>query len=172
MRRLTVLRHAKSSWGDKDLDDFNRPLNDRGWKSARRIGKEMKRRKMRFDFAVASPAARVRETIDGLVETYGSPTFPIHFDSRVYMATAPDLIKVVREIPSHAKAVLLVGHNPGLEQLIVALAKDDRSGLRARVADKYPTGALAVIEFDIDAWREVGEARGELTDLIVPRDLD
>lgn len=172
MKRLTVLRHAKSSWDDHSLDDFNRPLNDRGWKAARRIGKEMKHRNMRFDFAVASTAARVRETIDGLIETYGQPDFPIHFDARIYMASTDTLMEVVRDIPSDAERALLVGHNPGLEQLIVALTQDDHDGLRARVEGKYPTAALAVMKLDIASWGDLEPASGKLTELILPRDLD
>lgn len=172
MKRLTVLRHAKSSWDDHSLDDFNRPLNDRGWKAACRIGKEMKHRKMCFDFAVASTAARVRETIDGLIETYGQPDFPIHFDARIYMATTATLMEVVRDIPDEAERALLVGHNPGLEQLIVALTKDDDQGLRARVEGRYPTGALAVMKLDIGTWNDLRAESGKLVELIFPRDLD
>ena len=83
MKRLIVLRHAKSSWDEPNLDDFDRPLNARGWKAARRMGTELKRRDMQFDLALASPALRVRETLNGLADGYGVFDFPIQFESGI-----------------------------------------------------------------------------------------
>jgi phosphohistidine phosphatase len=170
VKRLTVLRHAKSSWDHASLGDFDRPLNERGWKDARRIGKELKHRRMTFDLGLASPAARVRETIDGLIETYGEPTFPIHFDKRVYLAETSELFTLVRAIPDEAHAALLVGHNPGLEQLLVELGRD--GNYRDRIAEKYPTAALAVVELPVKSWAEVGPGSGTITTLILPKELD
>jgi phosphohistidine phosphatase len=172
MKRLTLLRHAKSSWDEPNLDDFDRPLNDRGWKSARRIGKEMKRRHMRFDLGLASPAARVRETIDGLTETYGEPDFAIRFEPRIYLASVETLLQIVREVPADVKGALLIGHNPGLERLVVELTRDDKDGLRAKVGEKFPTAALAVIELPADDWAEMKPGCGKLIELILPKELD
>jgi phosphohistidine phosphatase len=172
MKRLTVLRHAKSSWHHPGRDDFDRPLNERGWKAARRIGKELKHRKMNFDLGLASPAARVRETIDGLIEEYGQPTFPIRFEKPIYLADAGALLDLIRAIPDEVNAALLIGHNPGLERLLVELGKDDRKGLRDRVADKYPTAALAVVELPVKHWSKVEPGSGTITALILPRELD
>ncbi len=99
MKRLTILRHAKSSWDDASLADFNRPLNDRGWKAARRVGRELKRREIHLDLCVASTAARVRETLDGLVEGYGKPDFEIRFEPRIYEASLATLLEIVRGLP-------------------------------------------------------------------------
>ncbi len=93
MKRLTILRHAKSSWDDASLADFNRPLNDRGWKTARRLGRELKKRAVHFDLCVASTAARVRETLDGLVEGYGEPDFEIRFEPRIYDSDPGDIAR-------------------------------------------------------------------------------
>ena len=172
MKRLAVLRHAKSDWGDPGIDDFNRPLNARGWKSARRIGKEMKHRRMRFDFGLASPAARVRETIDGMTETYGEPQFPIRFEPRIYGASVETLVELVRAIPADAEAALVVGHNPGFERLVVELTKDDREGLRDRVAGKFPTAAMAVIELPAASWAAVEPGAGQVVELLLPKELD
>ena len=171
MKRLTVLRHAKSSW-DQPLDDFDRPLNERGWKAARRMGRELKHRKMTFDVAIASPAARVRETLDGVSEAYGDFPFPVRFDERIYMASSDALLELVRALPEQAKSALLVGHNPGLERLIVALTSDDERGLRGRVAEKYATAALAVVELPAKHWSEVEFGSGKVVELILPKELD
>jgi phosphohistidine phosphatase len=172
MKRLTVLRHAKSSWGEPDRDDFDRPLNERGWKTARRLGCELKHRGMRFDFALASPAARVRETLDGLAETYGEFPFAVRFESRIYMASEEILLELVRTLPDTANSPLLVGHNPGLERLILRLTRDDARGLRERIVDKYPTAALAAIDLPVGEWRSVQDASGSVAELILPKELD
>lgn len=172
MKRLTILRHAKSNWGDASLDDFNRPLNARGWKAARRMGKELKHRNFTFDFAIASPAARVRETIDGLIDSYGEPRFPIRFEPRVYAASVETLVELVHELPPDADNVLIVGHNPGLERLVTSLTHDDGKGLRDRIAGKFPTAALAVIELQVSEWLEVEPGGGTVVELILPKELD
>jgi phosphohistidine phosphatase len=172
MKRLTLLRHAKSDWGDPGLDDFNRPLNERGSKAARRMGKELKHRHMNFDFALASPAARVRETIDGVTETYGEPKFPIRFEPKMYGASVAALLELIRELPAEAEDALLIGHNPGLERLVVELSHDEGHGLRDRATGKFPTAAVAVIDLPVSSWTDVGPGKGKLAELILPKELD
>ena len=172
MKRLAVLRHAKSSWADASQDDFDRPLNERGWKAARRLGREMIRWKMRFDCGVASPAARARETLDGVAQGCGELQFPVRFEPKAYLADPDTLLELIRELAGEAERVLLVGHNPGLQQLVVELSQDDPAGLRKRVIDKFPTAALAVIDLDVAGWREVSPGRGRLCELILAKELD
>lgn len=172
MKRLTVLRHAKSSWAEPNADDFDRPLNERGWKAALRIGRELKHRKMTFDLALASPAARVRQTLDGMQEGYGEFAFELRFDGRIYMALASTLLGLVRDLPESAVAALIVGHNPGLERLVVSLTRDDDHHLRRRVQQKFPTAALAVLELQANTWKDVDEGSGRVAELMLPRDLD
>jgi phosphohistidine phosphatase len=171
VKRLTILRHAKSSWNDPHLDDFNRPLNDNGWKAARRMGRELKKRDMKFDLVIASPAARVRETIDGLTEKL-QLNVEIRFEPRMYAASEEILLNIVRDIRESAHAPLLVGHNPGLQQLLVALTHKDPDDLRSRVEEKFPTAALATIELPAHRWTEVTPATGKITELILPKELD
>jgi phosphohistidine phosphatase len=171
MKRLTLLRHAKSSWDDPRLDDFNRPLNERGWKAARRMGREMKHRGMHFDLVLASTAARVRETIDGVQEKFDFDA-PIQFEPKMYGATEQELFSLVRALPESVHSPLLVGHNPGLERLVVQLTYDDDQGLRRRVAGKYPTGALTVIELPTGRWADMIPESGLLVELILPKELD
>jgi phosphohistidine phosphatase len=170
MKRLAVLRHAKSSWADAGMEDFDRPLNDRGRAAARLIGAELARRKLRFNLVLASTAARVRETIDGVKREYRFDS-EIRFEPRIYEASAGRLLELVRALPDPCESVLLVGHNPGLQELLLDLTDRDETGLRDRVREKYPTAALAVVEFPADRWAKLRGGSGRIVDLIVPRDL-
>ena|SRR5437868_4262901 len=171
MKRLSILRHAKSSWDDAGLDDFNRPLNERGWKSARLIGRELERRRLRFDVVLASTAARVRETIDGVQDKFDFAA-PIRFEPSIYEAGEATLLELVRSLPDDIRAPLIVGHNPGLERLVSGLTRDDDKGLRRRVAGKFPTAALAILELPAKRWAEVEPGSGEVVELILPKQLD
>lgn len=171
MKRLGILRHAKSSWDQAGLNDFDRPLNERGWKAARRIGKELKRRGVHFDLVLASMAARVRETIDGVQEKYHFDA-PIQFDPRIYLASPETLLSILHALPESVHAPLMVGHNPGLERLVVELTRDDDQGLRHHVAQKFPTAAFAVVELPARRWSEVEAGSGKLSELLLPKELD
>jgi phosphohistidine phosphatase len=171
VKRLTILRHAKSDWGDPGADDHDRPLNERGRNAARAIGREMNRRGMRFDHVLASTALRVRQTLDGLREQCRIEA-EIDFEPRVYGATEEMLLYLIRGLPEGAQSALLVGHNPGLGRLLVDLTHDDPNGLRKEVAGKYPAGALAIVELPAEQWTDVKPASGEIAALILPRDLD
>jgi len=171
LKRLALLRHAKSSWDDPGLDDFNRPLNERGWKAARRIGRELATRGLNFDVVLSSTAARTRETIDGVQENYDFGA-QIALEPQLYGASEAALLEIVRGLDESVKAPLIVGHNPGLEQLVAGLTRNDRRGLRQRVAGKYPTAALAIVELPASRWAEVERATGEVVELILPGELD
>jgi phosphohistidine phosphatase len=169
VKTLTILRHAKSDWGDSKLDDFDRPLNDRGWKAARRIGSELKHRGIEFDLVIASPAARVRETLDGVTEKL-KPNVEIRFEPRMYLASVEDLLEIVRRLPESVRAPLLVGHNPGIHQLVLDLTRAGSE--RNKVVHKFPTATLARIGLPADRWRDVARGSGKLAALILPRELD
>jgi phosphohistidine phosphatase len=125
---------------------------------------------MTFDFALASTAARVRETIDGFIEGYGRPDFEIRFEPRIYEASVATLLDLVHGLPEDAAAVLLVGHSPGLERLIVELSAPDE--LRDRVAGKFPTAAVAVVDLTPKHWKDVQPGGGRIAELILPKELD
>jgi len=171
MKRLSVLRHAKSSWSEPQLDDFDRPLNERGWKSARRMGREFEHRGKHFDCVIASTAARVRETIEGVQEKFDFRA-PIRFEPGIYLAGVDTLVSLVRELPDDVCAPLLVGHNPGMHELIIGLSRDDKRGLRRSVAAKFPTAGFAALELPADNWSDIQPGIGEIAELIFPRDLD
>jgi phosphohistidine phosphatase len=169
MKTLTLLRHAKSTWDDPVARDFDRPLNRRGRKAARAVGAEMRRLGLEFDAVIASPAVRVKETLDEVEQGYGR-ALGTGFDKRVYLATADTLLDLVRSADEAAERLLLVGHNPGLES--IALELTSGTGPRDDVAIKYPTGALAEIELPAEEWNAVAPGTGRLTRFIRPRDLD
>ena len=171
MKRLAILRHAKSSWGDPGLDDFDRPLNARGIAAARAMGKALKRRGLHVDHVLASPAKRVRETLEQVAKCYGKLP-ETRFDETIYLASPATLFEFVRDLPEGSRAPLLVGHNPGLERLLLKLTRDDAHGFHDRVAQGYPTGALAIVELPAPSWADIEPASGEIVDLILPRELD
>jgi phosphohistidine phosphatase len=168
MKSLTLLRHAKSDWDDPALSDFDRPLNGRGRNAARAMGREMRALGLAWDRIVASPAARVTETIDGLIESYG-PLAPV-YDEAVYLASLETLLDIVRATDGADETLLLVGHNPGMERLALLLSRG--GALHDEIALKYPTGSLAEIAFAVDHWRDVAESGGTLTRFLRPRDLE
>ncbi|HEY7809442.1 MAG TPA: histidine phosphatase family protein [Allosphingosinicella sp.] len=170
MKTLTLLRHARSDWDDQVQRDFDRPLNPRGRRAARTVGREMKRLGLAFDHCIASPAVRVRETLAEVEAAFG-PLEP-RFDQRIYLADPDTLLDLVRAAPEEATSLLLVGHNPGLEMLALSLAARGASPLIGEVEVKYPTGTLAELSLPVERWADVTEGRAQLIRFIRPRDLD
>jgi phosphohistidine phosphatase len=170
MTILSIMRHAKSSWDQPGVEDFARPLNDRGRKAARRVGHELKHRHVRFDHVLASPAARVRETLLELADGYGELP-AIAFDERLYGAGIGTLLDVLRSVPAQVHSPLLVGHNPGLHELVLTLTQGG-GDLRRQVAAKFPTAAVAIITSPAERWDELEPGSGEIVELILPREVD
>lgn len=170
MKNLTLLRHAKSGWDDGVRRDFDRPLNPRGRRAARTLAVEIKARGLAFDLVLASPARRVVETIEALAADYG-PLRP-EYDPRLYLASTATLLEIVRATPDEVERLLLVGHNPGLEELALGLSHGDEGGLRGEIEVKYPTGTVAQIELPVERWADVEKGIGRIERFIRPRDLD
>jgi phosphohistidine phosphatase len=169
VRTLYVLRHAKSDWGDPSLKDFDRPLNERGRKAARAMGKEMRRQGAKPDLVLASPAVRAQQTLERVQDGFGEE-FAMTNDHRIYNAELSTLIDVVRSAPDNAKRVMIVGHNPGFQELVLALTSGPVE-LREEVAEGLPTGALAELSFDRKSWSDIAPGPGRLERLTKPRDL-
>jgi phosphohistidine phosphatase len=161
MKTLMLLRHAKSDWDDPSLKDFDRPLATRGERDAPRIGKTLGKRGPAPDLIISSPAARARATIEAVISA-ANLDCEIRFDESVYGASSPELMKLIRRLPDGSSSVLLVGHNPGFEDLVGRL-----SGSRERM----PTAALACIVFQIDHWEDVNDEAGKLAWLLTPKQL-
>lgn len=172
MKILGLFRHAKSDWNDAVARDFDRPLNQRGRKGAAAIGKHIGEHGIRWQKVLASPAVRVTQTIEIAAEA-SRTTPPVIWDRRIYLASSATLMDVLRELEGDPKAVMMVGHNPGLEDLIFDLVPDDGSSpLRDLVEEKFPTAAYAVLELPIDSWADISEGTARLVHLVRPRDLD
>ena len=170
MKTLTLLRHAKSGWDDPVTRDFDRPLNRRGRRAARTVGAEMRKLGLAFDRVLASPARRVVETLEEVAETFG-PLEP-EYEQRLYLATTETLIELLRATDESVERLLLVGHNPGMECLALALSGGSDNALRGEIELKYPTGTLAEIALDVEGWWQVDGGCGKITRFIRPRDLD
>lgn len=175
MKTLTLLRHAKSGWDDPVQRDFDRPLNPKGRRAAATVGRHLKREGFGFDHVVASPALRVQQTLDEVASGYGRAITP-NWDRRVYLASAATLLDLIHELPDTAAAALLVGHNPGLEDLVLLLVPDAGpkagGGPRDAVEEKYPTASVAELSFPVDRWADVAEGGATLNRFVRPRDLD
>ena len=172
MKTLGLFRHAKSDWNDARLRDFDRPLNKRGRKGARLMGKHIRDYPVDWDRIIASPAVRVAETIEIAAEEAGKGP-PIIWDRSVYLASSVTLMDLLRDLDDDLDAIVLVGHNPGLEDLIFDLVPDDgTSPLRDSVEVKFPTAAFAVLELDIDRWEDIDDGCARFVHLMRPRDLD
>lgn len=160
-KRLLLLRHAKSSWDDPALADHDRPLAPRGRKAAKRIGRHLRHEGTAVSLVLCSSARRARETLDRV-----APGGRIEVESELYGASAGQLLERLRRVPDEAGTVMLVGHNPAIQDLLVALASEPGD----LAAQKFPTGALATLGFS-GPWRSLGPARAELTGLVTPREL-
>jgi phosphohistidine phosphatase len=161
VKRLWLLRHAKSSRDDPGLPDHDRPLALRGRKAAKHVGRWASENGLRPELVLCSTARRTRETLDLLLDELGAPH--VELDDSVYGASAFELLERLRIVPSSVEALLIVGHNPGLQELCGVLAPPEPPA--------FPTGALAQLLLEVDDWRQVGPACAELVGLVVPRSL-
>jgi phosphohistidine phosphatase len=162
MKTLLLLRHAKSDWGDSSLRDFDRPLAPRGKRDAPRIGKALRKRGTLPDMIVSSPAARARATVEAMTQA-AKLAKEIEFDEAVYGASSSELLKLIGRLPDRSACALLVGHNPGFEDLLGRLTGSH---------ERMPTSALACIEFGVDHWDDVEDKKGRLVWLLTPKQLD
>ena len=175
MLTLTMLRHAKSSW-EEPLDDFDRPLAPRGEKAAPEIGAALAARGLHPDLILCSGAVRARETLTLVLEKLGRPAPEVIYDDALYMAAPRMLLRRLhgigsafqRDTPRH---VMLVGHNPGFEELALLLIGSGSAEDRARLAAKFPTAAAAVITFDVDGWAAIAPGTGRLEHFLTPKRL-
>jgi phosphohistidine phosphatase len=159
MKTLLLLRHAKSGWDDPGLKDFERPLNGRGLRAAPLVGRFMRRQKLTPELILCSPALRTRETI-GLVRDAAHFDAPVRFDERIYEASAERLCEVISQIEERVNHALLVGHNPGLEELIFYFTGEEK---------RMATSALAQITLDVEKWGKTRAGCGSLDWLVKPK---
>ena len=158
---LYLLRHAKSSWKNASLRDFDRPLKGRGRDAAKQIGKRLVSEKPQPEIVVCSPAARTRETAD-IVLKHAKLKVDVKFDERIYEASLRDLLKVVADIPDEKQVAMMIGHNPGFEELVAYLSGEHR---------RMPTCAVAKIRLDAASWKDVKAGEGTLEWFVAPKEL-
>ncbi|MFD5478274.1 SixA phosphatase family protein [Streptomyces hawaiiensis] len=166
-RRLVVLRHAKSAW-PLDVADHERPLAPRGRRDAPAAGRALADADLLPDLALCSTAVRARRTWDLAAAEWGTPP-PVRRDRRLYAAGPSGLLTVVHEVPAEVETLLLIGHNPGLEELVLALAGDGLDDTLEQVRTKFPTSAIAVLSWRGTAWRALAPGTALLTSVTVPR---
>lgn len=166
MKKLGLLRHAKSDWGPSDKRDFDRGLNARGRRGAALMGAHIREEGTAWDFLIASPARRVKLTL----ESAAIGVAP-RFDERLYLADA-DTVRDVLAV-CEGDAVLIAGHNPGIGDMILELvAPNQENTLFDEAKLKFPTAALAILDLPIDSWAELRPESGKLVHFKRPRDLD
>lgn len=162
MKTLYLLRHAKSSWDDTTLSDFDRTLNERGLRAAPLMGRKIFEEKFPVDLIVSSPAKRARETAR-LLKDAADIDGEILFDERIYEASPRALFEIVSEISDEKNAAMLVGHNPGLEGFVKILTGK---------IEAMPTAALAVIDLNVERWSLIAPNCGNLRRVLRPKSIE
>lgn len=162
MKKLFLLRHAKSSWEDHGLSDFERPLNERGLTAAPFMGETMRSRELLPDVIIASPAKRAKQTAE-LVRSAALIDSELLFDGRIYAASTSELLEVVLELENDFNIAMMVGHNPGFENLVRVLTGE---------FEIMPTAALALIDLQIEQWRDIAPGSGNLQSVLRPKELN
>lgn len=165
-RRLVVLRHAKSAW-PPDVADSERPLAPRGRRDAPAAGRWLREADCVPELVVCSPARRTRQTWD-LVAAQLGVTTPVTHDARIYAASAGELLGVVREVPAQVRTLLLIGHNPGVQELVLMLAGEADGYALEQTRTKFPTSAIAVL-YVPGVWSSLEPGAARLAEMVVPR---
>jgi phosphohistidine phosphatase len=174
VKRLLLLRHAKTIPAGPGIEDHERELTTRGRDDAPAIGRYMAERNFALDLILSSTSRRTVETAD-MVTAQLPGAQQIDYVEALYLAAPAALLAAIRGVPEKVKTLMIVGHNPGMELLAAMLAREpvkrkerDRYDL---IEEKFPTGALVVLEFDVSRWRDVRPGQGVLIDFVRPRDL-
>jgi phosphohistidine phosphatase len=163
MKRLIIVRHAKSSWDDPTQDDFNRPLNKRGKRDAPRMGKHLKEKDFAIDLFLSSPAKRALTTCKKIAEVVNFPEAKIKTDQSLYHADEDEILQVVRSVPDSATIAVLFGHNPGLTDFVNRL-------LNAHIVN-IPTCGMVSCLLDVTSWKETRWGQGKLEFFDQPKKL-
>ncbi len=161
MKKLYLIRHAKSSWKNPGLEDFERPLSKRGLKDAATMGKILKKASLKPDMVITSPARRAQETAEIIVDKIGFSIDRVVLEDDVYDATTYELIEIINNLDDQLDTVVLFGHNPGMTNLANLLNEVE--------IDNIPTCGIFVIEFDVKSWKKVSEKSGSFVSFDIPK---
>ena len=165
--QLHLLRHAKSSWDDPGLADHDRPLSARGRKAAKRLARVIDAEGVRPQLVLCSPAVRATQTLERVLDALGSPE--VRLDEALYHASAEGLLSRVHAIPEDVSDAVVIGHNPGLAELCLLLARPGAH--RDRIAGSLPTGAFATLAADTSSWEGLDAGSAHIVRLLLPREL-
>jgi phosphohistidine phosphatase len=166
--RLYLLRHAKSSWDDPELADHDRPLAKRGRRAAKAVARYLREHELAPELVLCSTARRARETLEHVEPALAAPE--VRFERELYGASAGALLERIRDVPDRVTSVMLIGHNPAIEELALALAGPAQA--RCKLGPKYPTAALATLALSGPSWRDFDRGEAEFVDFVRPRDLE
>lgn len=169
MKRVAFLRHTKSSWDDESITDFERPLSSRGLTAAPLMGNEIKRLEIDPEIILCSPSRRTRDTLRLTSLENSLVNKKILFDEELYLATPDILLSKIRSLPNETSRALFIGHNPGLQNLILLLVQFDNSNNFKKIKEHFPTGSLALIEFSENNWQNIRQGTGSLLYFSSPR---
>ena len=169
MKRLWLLRHAKSSWDQPGLADADRPLAPRGRRAADLLAAHLAAAEVRPTVVLCSSSLRTRETLAAILPALGD-ALEIRIERALYGAGAAQLLDRLRQVPNKASSAMLIAHNPGIQDLALALAAE-RAGA-GWAGEKFPTGALATLELDVERWRDLDHGTATATTLVTPRSLE
>ncbi len=170
MKTLYLLRHGKSQPPDFNTDDFDRSLNERGVYDCEIIGQWLTSKQSKIDKIVVSGARRTRETHERLVETFQTKA-TVELEEALYLARSEFLRGFVRRLEDDLQSVMLIGHNPGMHELAFDLCKNKKDTVASELQEKFPTCALAVIQFHVESWGLIESGEGKLIHFITPRML-
>jgi len=171
MLRLWLLRHAKSAWDDPSQNDFDRKLSPRGKRACRRLAQHLLARGVVPEAILCSPAARTRETYERLRRQLVVLPDPV-YDATLYLAEPKVLLNAIHSTPARNRDLMLIGHNPGLEDLAAQLTGSASGDAQERLRQKYPTGGLSELTFPVKHWSEVAPRSGYLASFVTPAQLD
>ena len=174
MKRLVLLRHAKAEPAGSGIDDRKRELLPRGRDDSSAMGKHLARRNIAFDLILSSSARRSVDTLERICGQLPA-TQRIEILDALYLAAPRELLATIRSVAENVKTLMLIGHNPGVEQLAASLAREPVKRKERDyfdlIGEKFPTGAMVVLDFSLRRWRDIGPSQGKLIDFVRPRDL-
>ncbi len=170
MKTLFLLRHAKSSWSEPGLADFDRPLSERGRRAAPLIARHLARGGPLPDLILCSAARRTRETLALMLPGLARDAV-VRIESGLYGADAATLLGRLQRIETAVDCVLLIAHNPGIEDLAAGICGGGPEPMRRRMDEKFPTAALAAFALDAARWSSLREGAAVLTGFVLPKDL-
>lgn len=170
MKHLLLMRHAKSSWSEQGMDDFDRPLNERGHMTGDEMSIYLAKCYPLPDQIICSNAQRTRETLGHLLKAYRHP-MTVALSRAIYEASYASIMQLIHDVDETVQTLMVVGHNPGIEEMAFALCRDGEAKAFERLNSKYPTAACAHLTIDVAKWSDLTRGSAFLKDFISPKTI-